>query len=171
MEITYRILKPQEYSTVFKQIVIDKTLWAFNPSIIDFTEEKWYTYCSDMKILSLGIFCNGSLGGILQGWGFTENSRVMEIAAIAFRDFVKYAIEGMRGAVHWCFDNIDCACLLARIPTQNRHVINILTKTGFEKQGIIPELFWDNKRQKFVNGRIWICTPANLQSTENKIEV
>lgn len=166
MEISYRLLVPAEYN-IFWQKITDDELWdALNPTASTMSAEEWNGYCGNENILPLGCFIDNAPAGMLHGMAWAQRSRAMRVSVVAFREYNKLAVDMMRGAAHWCFANIDCACLLGETPTHNRAVINLLQKCGFVKQGVIPGLFWSERRQKFVNGVLSVCTVESLQKVE-----
>jgi len=166
MEITYRIIQPAEYNIFYELINQDDSWWAFSPSLGQLSACDWNAYCGNENVLSLGCFVDNAPAGLLQGIAFSDASRAMRIAVIAFREYAKIAPVMMRGAADWVFASIDCACMFGEVPSTNRHVMNLLQKTGFEKQGSIPELYWSDAKQKFVNATIVVCTPESLRKAK-----
>lgn len=166
-ERTYRILtENDEYERVFQQLKADNLFWAFDCEYEEPDKLYWIERCKRPDMLLLEGLINGEPAGLLKVVPFMERTRCGEIGVVSYRDFFSMAAWLARGAFLWCFEHLDCVCLVGRVPLPNRHALRMARKVGFVELGRIEQMCWYSKKQRFVDGVFMKATKETVQKME-----
>lgn len=63
-----------------------------------------------------------------------------------------------------CFDDINLSVLIGLTPSRNVHVVRMTQRVGLKKVGVIPNLFWDAKCGKPIDGTVLCITKEEFEN-------
>lgn len=167
MERTYRVLTQDcDFERVFRRLEQDGLFQAFDCEWEEPDFPRWMAHCRRPDVLLLEGCIDGMPAGLLKLIPFMARTRCGEIGVVAYRDFFRHAAWLSRGAYLWCFEHMDCACLVGRVAAPNRHALAMAPAVGFRELCRIPQMCWHGGKQKFVDGVMMLATPETVQQAE-----
>lgn len=160
----FRCLDDSECSEAYWQALEEGLMPFYFPQLGNgITQEFWMSFASHPETLPLGFFFEGKLAGLSMCFPAAIMSRVLEVNPLMFREHFSLGAKAFREASLWALKNLDCSALLGKTPSVNRHILRLLPEIGYNIKGTIPDFFWYERKQKYVDAVLSVATKETIQ--------
>ena len=160
----YRPIRAEELQFVYRRIEAENLFWCLDCEYQKPDFREWMQKFLRKDVLMVGGFVDGDFAGVLMAHGISQRSRCAEIGVCGFHKYFGEADALARGAMLYLFDNYDCTSALGRIAVPNLHALRMLDAVGFSRVARVKDMFWYERKGKYVDGIIVYADAASVES-------
>lgn len=163
--LNYKILyRHDDLKAVWEKIQAESLAWALWPQsdVTSWTSEDFCQRVDAWNVLMLGAFVGRDLAGLMRITPLCEGSNAAEIGVVAFRQFFPRAAAMCLGAMQWAVARLKASAFVGYVPKPHRHVLAMCGRAGFSTLGIVPEMFWHDRKKGHVDGVVVMATPESI---------
>lgn len=166
MTYSYDILREDEADeavAIYEWMEAEGTLEACEPEGDILTADEWVR----RRVFAWGSclvrgYIDGELAGVMLVHAWSRRGACAEVGVAAFRKYFAYGVPLSLGAFDWLFKNHRCKSLVARVPVTNRHILRMCGACGFTDLGVLPGLFYSDRKGKIIDGHLLLATPDTV---------